>query len=131
MSRVYNFSAGPAVLPEQVLQEAAAEMMNLARLGNKYLAESEPWKVVKTDAVRTEAIMYTALQIAASLTTMCEPFVPFAAGKLAGWKKQFSAARILSVPAFADGANGGRNVHTWCAGNSQSAGKLYGADVWI
>ncbi|MBQ5815219.1 MAG: methionine--tRNA ligase [Flavobacteriales bacterium] len=64
-------------------REAAAEMMNLARLGNKYLAESEPWKVVKTDAVRTEAIMYTALQIAASLTTMCEPFVPFAAGKLA------------------------------------------------
>jgi methionyl-tRNA synthetase len=64
-------------------REAAAEMMNLARLGNKYLAESEPWKVVKTDAVRTEAIMYTALQIAASLTTMCEPFVPFAAEKLA------------------------------------------------
>lgn len=64
-------------------REAAAEMMNLARLGNKYLAENEPWKVVKTDAVRTEAIMYTALQIAASLTTMCEPFVPFAAGKLA------------------------------------------------
>lgn len=64
-------------------REAAAEMMNLARLGNKYLAENEPWKVVKTDPVRTEAIMYTALQIAASLTTMCEPFVPFAAEKLA------------------------------------------------
>ncbi|MBQ8649699.1 MAG: methionine--tRNA ligase, partial [Flavobacteriales bacterium] len=64
-------------------REAAAEMMNLARLGNKYLAENEPWKVVKTDPVRTESIMYTALQIAASLTTMCEPFVPFAAEKLA------------------------------------------------
>ncbi|MDD4820106.1 MAG: methionine--tRNA ligase, partial [Flavobacteriales bacterium] len=64
-------------------REALSEMMNLARLGNKYLADNEPWKLQKTDPARTEAIMYTAIQIAGALTTMCEPFVPFAAEKLA------------------------------------------------
>ncbi len=64
-------------------REALAEMMNLARLGNKYLADNEPWKTQKTDPVRTEAVMYTAVQIAGCLATICEPFLPFAAAKLA------------------------------------------------
>jgi methionyl-tRNA synthetase len=63
-------------------REASQELMNLARLGNKYLADEEPWKLVKTDEVRTKTIMYVALQIAAGLATLCEPFLPFTSVKL-------------------------------------------------
>lgn len=63
-------------------REALAEMMNLARLGNKYLADEEPWKLVKTDEVRTQTIMNIALQIAANLSIVSEPFMPFTAEKL-------------------------------------------------
>ena len=56
--------------------------MNIARLGNKYLAEQEPWKVVKTDADRTAAIMNTALQLTGILSVAAEPFLPFTANKL-------------------------------------------------
>tara|TARA_B100001093_G_scaffold519822_1_gene610719 strand:+ start:3980 stop:6019 length:2040 start_codon:yes stop_codon:yes gene_type:complete len=65
-------------------REALMEVMNLARLGNKYLADEEPWKLVKTDEVRTKAIMNIALQIAANLSLVSEPFMPFSAHKLAG-----------------------------------------------
>jgi methionyl-tRNA synthetase len=65
-------------------REALNELMNIARLGNKYLAEHEPWKMVKKDAARTEAIMYTALQLAGILSVACEPFLPFTAKKLRG-----------------------------------------------
>jgi methionyl-tRNA synthetase len=57
-------------------------MMNVARLGNKYLADEEPWKMVKTDAERTKTQMYVALQIAAALSSLCEPFLPFTSQKL-------------------------------------------------
>mgnify|MGYP001588564110 CR=1 FL=1 len=63
-------------------REALMEMMNLARLGNKYLADEEPWKLVKTDEVRTKTIMNIALQIAANLSVVSEPFIPFSAEKL-------------------------------------------------
>ncbi len=63
-------------------REANLKMMNLARLGNKYLAEQEPWKTVKTDEKRTKTIMYVSLQIASALATLSEPFVPFAAKTL-------------------------------------------------
>ena len=63
-------------------REALMEMMNLARLGNKYLADEEPWKLVKTDEARTQTIMYVALQIAAALSVLSEPFLPFSAIKL-------------------------------------------------
>ena len=63
-------------------REASQELMNLARLGNKYLADEEPWKLVKTDEVRTKTIMFVALQIAAGLATLCEPFLPFTSVKL-------------------------------------------------
>jgi methionyl-tRNA synthetase len=63
-------------------REALKEMMNLARLGNKYLADTEPWKLIKTDASRVETIMNVALQITANLTVLCEPFLPFTAAKM-------------------------------------------------
>ena len=63
-------------------REASQELMNLARLGNKYLAEEEPWKVIKVDEERTQTIMYVALQITSALATLCEPFLPFTSVKL-------------------------------------------------
>ncbi len=63
-------------------REASQELMNLARLGNKYLADEEPWKLVKTDEARTKTIMYVALQIASALATLSEPFLPFTSEKL-------------------------------------------------
>ena len=63
-------------------REALKEAMNLARLGNKYLADAEPWKVIKTDPERVKTIMNIALQITANLTILCEPFLPFSMEKL-------------------------------------------------
>ncbi|GAA3587560.1 methionine--tRNA ligase [Flavivirga amylovorans] len=63
-------------------REAQQELMNLARLGNKYLADEEPWKVIKVDEERTKTIMYVALQIASALATLSEPFLPFTSKKL-------------------------------------------------
>ena len=63
-------------------REASQELLNLARLGNKYLADEEPWKVIKEDQARTKTIMFVALQIASALATLCEPFLPFTSTKL-------------------------------------------------
>lgn len=63
-------------------REGLANMMDLARLGNKYLAETEPWKVIKENPARVETIMNIALQIAANLAVLSEPFLPFTAEKL-------------------------------------------------
>jgi methionyl-tRNA synthetase len=63
-------------------REASQELMNLARLGNKYLADEEPWKVIKTDEGRVKTIMNTALQIATALAVLSEPFLPFTSKKL-------------------------------------------------
>ena len=63
-------------------REALAELMNLARLGNKYLADTEPWKLKTTDEKRTETILNIAIQIAASLAILSEPFLPFSSEKL-------------------------------------------------
>ena len=63
-------------------REASQEMINLARLGNKYLAEEEPWKKIKENPERVPTIMYVALQIAAALSALSSPFLPFSAGKL-------------------------------------------------
>lgn len=73
-------------------REALALMMDVARLGNKYLAETEPWKVIKTDRERTATILNIGLQIAANLSILAEPFLPFTAEKI---------RRILNVEAFA------------------------------
>ena len=63
-------------------REASQELMNLARLGNKYLADEEPWKVIKIDEERVKTIMYVALQISAALAVVSEPFLPFTSDKL-------------------------------------------------
>ena len=64
------------------LREGLQELMNLARLGNKYLAETEPWKLKKTDEKRTETIINIAIQISATLSFLCEPFLPYTSKKL-------------------------------------------------
>ncbi len=66
-------------------RQALAEAMNLARLGNKYLADTEPWKVIKTDPERVKTILYVSLQITANLAILLEPFLPFSMDKLRGW----------------------------------------------
>src|SRR5690554_3130872 len=63
-------------------REAQKEAMNLARIGNKYLADAEPWKTAKTDMSRTATILNIALQITANLSIVIEPFLPFSAEKL-------------------------------------------------
>ncbi len=63
-------------------REALKDAMNIARLGNKYLADTEPWKVVKTDPERVKTIMNVALQITANVAIAIEPFMPFSAEKL-------------------------------------------------
>ncbi len=65
-------------------REALSELMNLARLGNKYLTETEPWKVFKTDPDRVKTILNLSLQICANLAIYAEPFLPFTSAKLFG-----------------------------------------------
>ena len=83
-------------------REALNEMMNMARLGNKYLTDQEPWKKWKTDPERVKTIMNISLQICANLAVVAEPFLPFTAKRLAGffnlsnlsWEK---AGKLLAV----------------------------------
>ena len=63
-------------------REAQQELMNIARLGNKYLADEEPWKLIKIDAERVKTVMYVALQVATALAITSEPFLPFTSEKL-------------------------------------------------
>ena len=63
-------------------REALKDAMNIARIGNKYLADTEPWKVVKTDPARVETILNIALQITANTAIAIEPFMPFSAEKI-------------------------------------------------
>ncbi|WP_255411170.1 methionine--tRNA ligase [Brumimicrobium sp. C305] len=64
------------------IREAQSEVMGLARIGNRYLAETEPWKVVKTDPKRVETIMHIALQITANLAILFDPFIPATSAKI-------------------------------------------------
>jgi methionyl-tRNA synthetase len=66
-------------------REALKEAMNLARLGNKYLADAEPWKVIHTDPERVKTIINIAIQITANLTIVLEPFLPFSMATLRQW----------------------------------------------
>ncbi|MDD6606480.1 MAG: methionine--tRNA ligase [Paraprevotella sp.] len=63
-------------------RDAQKEAMNLARIGNKYIADSEPWKVVKTDPERVKTIIYISLQLTANLAIAFEPFLPFSSERL-------------------------------------------------
>ena len=67
------------------IREALKNAMDLARLGNKYLADEEPWKVIKTDVERVKTVMFVSLQITANLTICLEPFLPFSMNKLRGF----------------------------------------------
>ncbi|WP_462249094.1 methionine--tRNA ligase [Ekhidna sp.] len=71
-----------AALDQFKFREALTLMMELARVGNKYLADTEPWKLIKEDQTRVETILNIALQISANLTILCEPFLPFTSGRL-------------------------------------------------
>jgi len=81
-----ELKAYPAVIASSLeryrFREAQVELMNVARLGNKYLADEEPWKMVKTDPERVQTQMYVALQIASALAILSEPFLPFTSKKL-------------------------------------------------
>jgi methionyl-tRNA synthetase len=81
-----TLKAFPAVIASSIeryrFREASQELMNLARLGNKYLADEEPWKVIKVDEARVQTVMYVALQIASALAVLSEPFLPFTSDKL-------------------------------------------------
>ena len=81
-----ELKAYPAVISSSVeryrFREALGELMNVARLGNKYLADEEPWKVMKDNPERVKTQMYVALQIATALSVLAEPFLPFTSAKL-------------------------------------------------
>ncbi len=79
-------------------REAQQEAMNFAHLGNKYLAETEPWKTIKNDVDRTATILYTALQMVANLSIVFEPFLPFSAEKI----RQFLQIGTLSWDRLGD-----------------------------
>jgi len=70
-------------------RESLTELMNLARLGNKYLTDSEPWKIFKTDPERVKTILNISLEICANLAILCEPFLPFTADRL---------SRMMNLP---------------------------------
>ena len=83
-------------------REALKDAMAIARLGNKYLADTEPWKLVKTDEDRVKTIMYVALQITANIAIAVEPFMPFTSAKILnllnmpkfGWEKLGETALV-------------------------------------
>lgn len=81
-----EIKAYPAVIASSIeryrFREALNELMNLARLGNKYLADEEPWKVMKDNPERVKTQMYIGLQVAAALAILSEPFLPFTSAKL-------------------------------------------------
>ena len=96
----------PSIMEKEIenfhFRAYSQEVMNLARLGNKYLADQEPWKLIKIDPKRVETIMYTAIQIAAGLSILSEPLLPFTAQKLkkmllikASWKDVISHQSLL------------------------------------
>jgi methionyl-tRNA synthetase len=81
-----QLNAHPDVIADSLeryrFREAQMALINVARLGNKYLADAEPWKLIKSDPERTATIMNVSLQIAAALAVLSEPFLPFTAAKL-------------------------------------------------
>ncbi len=101
-----ELKAYPAVISSSIeryrFREAQVELMNVARLGNKYLADEEPWKMIKTNPERVQTQMYVALQIAAALQVLCEPFLPFTACKLSGILKSNNQLAWNSVPETSD-----------------------------
>lgn len=87
------------------IREAQSEAMRLARIGNKYLADNEPWKLIKTDPERVATIMHVALQITATLGIILEPFLPDTASKIRGFlgMEQFSWTEASSTSILEEG----------------------------
>ena len=83
-------------------REASQELLNVARLGNKYLADEEPWKVIKEDEERVKTVMFVALQIASALAVLSEPFLPFTSIKL---KRILFHAELVSASQWDDVSN--------------------------
>ena len=86
-------------------REALKDAMNFARLGNKYLADSEPWKLIKTDAERVKTILNIALQITANIAVAIEPFMPFSAAKILNMLacEKFGWERLGAMDLLAEG----------------------------
>ena len=88
LTTLKELRAYPSVISNSIeryrFREAQMELMNVARLGNKYLADEEPWKTIKTDEDRTKTVLYVSLQIASALAVLSEPFLPFTSKKLKG-----------------------------------------------
>ena len=86
-------------------REALKDAMNFARIGNKYLADSEPWKLIKTDAERVKTILNIALQITANIAVAIEPFMPFSAAKILNMLAcdKFGWERLGAMDLLADG----------------------------
>lgn len=83
LKEISQYPAKIAASIEQFrFREALSELMNLARLGNKYLADNEPWTLIKTDEKRVQTVMNLSLQISANLAVLMEPFLPFTSRKL-------------------------------------------------
>lgn len=81
--QVASFKSGiENKLENYKFREALREAMNITRLGNKYLADTEPWKVIKTDVERVKTILYYSIQLCALSSKLCEPFIPFTCEKL-------------------------------------------------
>ena len=90
-------------LDEFRFRDALTEMMNLARLGNKYLADEEPWKVIKDNPERVKTQMFCALQVAGALAYLCEPFLPFTSQKMKsglnlGYKNWYEVLNTPPIP---------------------------------
>ena len=83
-------------------REASQELLNVARLGNKYLADEEPWKIIKEDEERVKTVMFVALQIASALAVLSEPFLPFTSIKL---KRILLHAELVSASQWDDVSN--------------------------
>ncbi len=98
-----ELQAYPSVISSSIeryrFREAQMELMNVARLGNKYLADEEPWKTIKTDEERTKTVMFVALQIASALAVLSEPFLPFTSEKL---KDILQHNKLSSAPNWTD-----------------------------
>ncbi len=100
-STLKELQSYPALISQSIekyrFREAQNTMMQVARLGNKYLADEEPWKTIKTDEGRTQTVMYMALQIASALAILSEPFLPFTSEKL---KRILNFSALPTIPSW-------------------------------
>jgi methionyl-tRNA synthetase len=123
-----ELKAYPAVISSSLeryrFREALGELMNVARLGNKYLADEEPWKVIKDNPERVQTQMYVALQIAAALSSLCEPFLPFTAIKLSRILKIASPLSWATISETSDLIPAGHQI-----GDPEVSGELLFAKI--